>query len=211
MLFRLICIALVITVSAGIGRAANSDTSDREHPPLPGAEKASISQIDYLLQPYDLIEVVIFQEADLERQVRLSDDSRVTLPLIGTVDLKNQSIGNAQKIVHDLYEKDYLVNPQINITVLEYAKETVNVLGSVNSPGAILIPPDQALNLVDAITRAGGFSRLADRKRVKLSRLNGDGGATTTIINVDDIIQSTTQHAWKLQKGDVIYVPERIL
>jgi len=85
------------------------------------------------------------------------------------------------------------------------------VLGSVDKPGAVVIQPDRPLNLIDSITQAGGFTRLADRKHVKLTRENEDGKTTTTVINADEIIQSTSADQWVLQKGDVIFVPERIL
>jgi len=174
------------------------------------AGSAPAAQADYLLQPYDLIEVVVFQEPDLAREVRLSQDATISLPLIGSVDLNARTVREAQELVRKLY-LDYLVSPQINITVKEYARETVNVLGAVNTPGAINIPPEQPLKLLDAITRAGGFSRLADRNKVKLTRLNGNGKTSTFVINADDIIQSKSNEPWILSKGDVIYVPERIL
>jgi polysaccharide export outer membrane protein len=76
----------------------------------------------------------------------------------------------------------------------------------------VVIPQDQPLNLLDAISRAGGFSRLADRKRVKLTRQTEDKRTNTVIINADDIIQSSGNSGQqRLQKGDVVYVPERIL
>lgn len=175
------------------------------------AEVSAVSQLDYVLQPFDLVQIVVFQEPDLERKARLSEDSSLTLPLIGTVNLTGKTVRMAQDMVTKLYDRDYLVNPQVNITVLEYSKVTVNVLGSVGNPGSIAIPPDQPLKLIDAVTRAGGFTRLADRKRVKLTRITADGRTSTTVINADDIIQSTSSDSWVLQKGDVIYVPERIL
>jgi len=55
------------------------------------------------------------------------------------------------------------------------------------------------------------LTRLADRKRVKLSREGPDGKTSTTVINADEIIQSQSADQWVLQKGDVIFVPERIL
>jgi polysaccharide export outer membrane protein len=168
-------------------------------------------QPDYVLQPFDMIQIVVFQEPDLERQVRLSQESSVTLPLIGAVNLRDKTIREAQNLIRDLYDRDYLVNPQINITVTEYSKVTVNVLGSVDKPGAVPIQPDRPLNLIDAITQAGGFTRLADRKRIKLTRQTADGKTTTTVINADEIIQSTSEDQWILQKGDVLYVPERLL
>ena len=166
---------------------------------------------DYVLQPFDLIQIVIFQEPNLERQVRLSQESIVSLPLIGPVDLKQKTVRDAQALIRDLYNRDYLVNPQINITVLEYSKVAVNVLGSVNNPGTVVIPPDRGLKLLEAIAQVGGFSRLADRKHVKLSRTDAEGKTSTFTINADDIIQSTSGDNWPLQKSDVIFVPEKLL
>lgn len=178
-------------------------------PPLDGS--GAITQLDYVLQPSDLIRIDVFQEPDLQREVRLSGDSRISLPLINDVDLKGKTIAEAQKIIRDLYDRDYLVNPQVNITVLEYAKESVNVLGSVNNPGPVTIPPDRPLTLLDAIARAGGFSRLANRRKVLITHSTEDHRTVTSVVNADDIMQSNNPDQQKLQKGDVIFVPERIL
>ena len=117
----------------------------------------------------------VFQEDDLTRDVRLSQEYTVTLPLIGTVNLKDKTVRQAGELIRDLYNRDYLVNPQVSVIVLEYATRTVNVLGAVNTPGAVSFPPEQPMTLLDAIAKAGGFSRLADRSKVKLTRARSDG------------------------------------
>jgi len=206
MFLRSICLAALLFNASNQIAAADSPTV-----PAAGAPPAALVSPDYVLQPYDLIQVVVFQELDLDREVRLAQDGTISLPLIGSIDLTGKTVREAQDIVRRLYDKDYLVNPQINITVKEYAKETVNVMGAVNKPGAIDIPQDQPLRLLDAITRAEGFNRLADRKHVKLTRPGVDGKTTTIVINADDIIQSNSTDTWILLKGDVIFVPERIL
>jgi polysaccharide export outer membrane protein len=170
------------------------------------------SQAEYILQPMDVVKIEVFQEPDMERQVRLSQDGSVTLPLINKVDLKGKTVQQAQETIRDLYNRDYLVNPQINLTVLEYSKRDVKVIGQVGKPGAVDIPNDRPLKLLDAIALAEGFTRLADRKHVTLTRLNADGTTTTTEINVDSIIQSkNSADSWVLQQSDVINVPERLL
>ena len=100
---------------------------------------------------------------------------------------------------------------QVNVSVLEYAKRNVNVIGAVNSPGAVPFPQEEGLTLLDAIARSGGFNRFADRKKIKLSRTDADGHTQTYIINADDLMQSGTNDAWPLKRDDVIFVPERIL
>ncbi len=168
---------------------------------------------DYVLQPSDLIRVMIFQEPDLEREVRITQEHTITLPLIGSVNVKGLTVRQMEETIRSLYDKDYLVNPQINLTVLEYAESTVQVVGAVNQPGAVKFPPEQKLTLVEAIARAGGHSRIADLRKVRLSRKTADGQTENFTVNVDEMVRgnSSGEQQWVLVKGDVIFVPERIL
>ncbi len=175
------------------------------------AEEKSSVPVDYVLQPLDLIRILVFQEPDLERQVRISQEYTVNLPLIGQISLEGKSVRQAEELIGQLYDKDFLRNPQITITVIEYTPRTVQVLGAVNQPGSIAFTPEQQMGLVEAIARAGGQARIADLKRVRLSRPGPDGTTETVTINVDDIMKGTSNDRWLLQKGDVIFVPERIL
>ena len=133
------------------------------------------------------------------------------MALIGEIDVRNLTVRKAQEHIRSLYDRDYLVNPQVSLIVLEYSKRSVNVLGSVNGQGQVQFPPEQGLTLLDAISKAGGFSRLADRKRVKLTRTSPDGKKETLIINADDIAGGATTETWPLIPDDVIFVPERVL
>lgn len=173
------------------------------------ASKATKS--DYVLQASDLLRVQVFQEDDLTREVRVSQEYTIVLPMIGSVDVRGKTLRQVEEIIRDRYDRDYLVNPQVNVIVLEYAKRTVNVMGSVNQPGAVLFPEEQELTILDAISRAGGFNRLADRKRVKLSRTLPDGRTESIEVNTDDLIKSGNTKTFVLQRDDVIFVPERVL
>jgi len=196
-------IALLTLALLGTGAYA------QEQPPEQARPKAEST--DYVLQPSDLIRVMVFQEPDLTREVRITQEYTITLPLIGTIDLRNKTVRQAEEIIRSLYDKDYLVNPQINLTVLEYTQRTVKVLGAVNQPGAIVFPPEEKMGLLEAIARAGGFSRIAERRKVRLSRTLEDGKSENYIINTDEMIQGASAEQWLLTKGDVIFVPERII
>lgn len=167
---------------------------------------------DYRLQPQDLLRVQVFQEPDLLREVRISQEGTINLPLIEQVDLRHKTLRQAEQIIRERYDRDFLVNPQITLVVVEYARRTVNVLGNVNLPGAVSFPQEQSLNLIDAITRAGGFNRLADRRHVKLTRTSADGKSETFDINADQLMsKGASAEKWALQAGDTVYVPERVL
>jgi len=181
----------------------------------PAPKRATIASekhaVDYVLLPGDLLRVEVFQEPDLLKEVRISQEFTINLPLIGTLNLRGKNLRQTTELVRSLYDKDYLVDPQVNINVREYSKRTVDVQGQVGRPGAVEFPPEEGLTLYQAITRAGGFTRLADRKRVLLTRKTPESESETITVNVNDIIEGTAKEEWRLQKDDSVFVPERIL
>lgn len=198
------CASLVVSAVAA-GPSAASVTS-----PSSAAPSDSHS-VDYVLQPLDLLRIMVFQEPDLERQVRISQENTINLPLIGSIDLSGKSVRQAEEIIRARYDADFLKNPQITITVLEYTPRTVQVLGAVNSPGAIAFTPEQQMTIMEALAKAGGQSRLADIRKVRLTRQSKDGKTEIFTINLDDLMKGSSIEKWPLTKGDVIFVPERIL
>src|SRR5260221_7661466 len=105
---------------------------------IPKAEAVSASgnETNYVLSANDLVKLTVFQENDLETVVRISKDGTVTFPLIGPVKIGGRSPQDAAKTVRELLARDYLVNPQVNLTVMEYSKRRFIVLGEVQRPGA---------------------------------------------------------------------------
>jgi polysaccharide export outer membrane protein len=180
-------------------------------PAASGEAKPASKLAFYVLRPMDLVKVLVFQEPDMERELRVSQDHTIVMPLIGVVDVRNRTVRDTELLIEDLYRRDYLVNPQVNITVMEYAQRTVNVFGSVNTPGAVLIPPERDFTLLDAIARSGGFSRLANRTRVSLTRTRANGQTENFVINGDQLVSGDSTNRWLVQDGDVIFVPERML
>jgi polysaccharide export outer membrane protein len=166
---------------------------------------------DYQLLPSDLIRIQVFQEPDLDREVRVSQEGEIFLPLIGKIEVKGRTLRQVEELVRDLYDRDYLVNPQVNIIVIQYQPRMVNVMGAVNAPGALEFPPEQSITVIDAISRAGGFNRLADRKRVRLTRTYTGGRVENFVINADELMSGASSEPWVVLKDDVIFVPERVL
>ena len=177
----------------------------------PEATKKEAPKTDYIQQPSDLIKIQVFQEEELNREVRISQENTVSLPLIGNVGLTGKTARQAEEMIRALYERDYLVRAQVNLIVIEYVPRNVFVLGSVAQPGVVPFPREQGLTLLDAISRAGSFNRLADKKHVTLKRTYPDGKTETFTINAEDLSKGDSTETWPLQPKDVITVPERIL
>lgn len=167
---------------------------------------------EYLLQPQDILRIFIFQHDDLNKQteaVRISDTHTISLPLVNTIDLRGRTARQAEEAIRAAYDRDFLVNPQVSVIVVKYAERSVNVVGQVNNAGRVLFPQEKGLTIVEAIALAGGQTRLADLKKVRLTRKTADGETVVEEIDVDALMKRGGRDAVQLQRDDVLFVPER--
>ncbi|MBM3843256.1 MAG: polysaccharide export protein [Verrucomicrobia bacterium] len=167
---------------------------------------------EYLLQPQDLLRIFIFQHDDLNKQmeaVRISDAHTISLPLVNSVNLRGRTARQAEEVIRAAYDRDYLVNPQVSVIVVKYAERSVNVVGQVNNAGRVLFPQEKGLTIVEAIALAGGQTRLADLRKVRLTRKTADGETVVEEIDVDALMKRGGRDAIALQRDDVIFIPER--
>jgi polysaccharide export outer membrane protein len=212
MSFRnLFCLATILWGSVFVAQAQSGQVSSETTAVTSGGLAVASISADYQLRPSDLLQVRVFQEEDMTRDVAVSQDFSISLPLIGIINVKGRSLRQTEELIRQLYDRDYLVNPQVTLIVLRYAERTVNVIGSVNAPQAVSFPPERGLTLLEAIARAGGFSRLANRSQVKVVRRDDKGQSTTYTVNADRLISGSSDSAWPLQVDDIIEVPERFL
>lgn len=159
----------------------------------------------------DLIRLQVHREPDLDRELRVSQDLTIVAPLIGVVDVNGRTVAQVQVLLTELYRQGYLVQPQINLAVIEYAPRTINVLGAVNAPGMFTLTPERNFTFLDAIAKSGGFSRVANRAKVILIRTQPDGKAVNYTIDADQLTAGELNSRWPMQDGDTILVPERLL
>jgi protein involved in polysaccharide export with SLBB domain len=200
----------VVVAWAGAAKAAEGGeaTPRSARTELP----AAAPDREYLLQPQDILRIFIFQHDDLNKQmeaVRISDTHTISLPLVNTLDLRGRTARQAEEVIRASYDRDYLVNPQVSVIVVKYAERSVNVVGQVNNAGRVLFPQEKGLTIVEAIALAGGQTRLADLKKVRLTRKMADGDTVVEEIDVDALMKRGGRDAIALQRDDVIFIPER--
>jgi polysaccharide export outer membrane protein len=164
---------------------------------------------NYLLGQGDVIAVRVFRESDLDSQHRVSRDGTINFPLVGSVSFVGKSTTQAAAYLAALLDKDYLVRPQVSISVVTYAKRNFVVLGQVQKPGTFPIPEEESMDLLGAIAAAGGFTRLADQSNVILRRQAG-GREESKTINVRDLIKGKGGTAIRILPNDTITVEERL-
>ena len=154
----------------------------------------------------DLLEVRVFEEPDLSGPYRVSPGGTIDFPLCGKVKVEGlNGSGTADLLTKCLGEK-YLKRPQVSVLVREYNSKKIFVFGEVQKPGTF--PYDEEMSIIQAITVAGGFSKLASKNDVNVTRVVA-GQETKIRVRVADIGTGREKNL-KLLPGDIVFVPESL-
>lgn len=153
-----------------------------------GAETGKAHQ-DYRIGIGDLLEIEVYDEPDLTREVRVLTDGRISLPLLGSISAADRTVSELQGEIDRLLGEKYLVNPQVTVFVKEFS--SIFVFGEVKSPGSF--PLTGRMTVFEAITLAGGFTEVANPEKVKIIRMQ-DGSQISFEVNIKNMTR----------KGDVL-------
>jgi protein involved in polysaccharide export with SLBB domain len=171
--------------------------------PAPAAISAPTG---YILSPNDQVAIEVFGEEDLRTNGRLNGEGNLSVPLLGSIHLGGLTLGQAVARLTELYGRDYLVSPRVNIMLIGYAKRRFTILGQVNRPGSYEMPEGspEGIDLLEAIAMGGGYTRIAAPEKVSVRRGN-------QVLRVDAKRQARGSHAaFTIQPGDTITVGESI-
>lgn len=167
------------------------------------AERNAMLNAAYEITATDLINIDVVGEEELKKDLRVSASGSITFPYIGKVEVAGLSVVDVEARVRDKLAKDYIIDPQVIVTVKEYRRRFVTVIGEVNEPGPVEFLTEQPLNVVEAIGLAGGPTKLA-KDRIQLTR---DGEVLE--LSLDDLRRSSDLEGIPLlEHGDIIWVPE---
>jgi polysaccharide export outer membrane protein len=186
--YALIFIALLTSLSLQITRA----------------EEISSTNSIYKIQPGDVLEVSVWQEENLQKQVLVRPDGGMSFPLAGDMQAAGKSVTEVQKLITERLTK-YIPDPVVTVSTLKLDGNKVYVIGKVARPGEF--QANRYMDVVQALSMAGGMTPYAaDNKITVLRRENGKQRSIPfrygDIEKGEDLEQNII-----LQSGDVVVVP----
>ncbi len=175
-----------------------------------GPEDPSLSPAptsDYTIGSGDLMNVLVYGEPDLTAIVRVSNEGFIELPLVGKVRASGFTAPELKKSIEARLSEGYLVHPDVQIILQEYKQDVVHLMGQVGTPGPYRITHSNTL--MGTISKAGGFTPIAKRNKVKIIRKENGGSRVFYVDTVRITKEGNLQDDVLLMPGDVIIVPER--
>jgi len=159
---------------------------------------------DYIVGPGDVLEISIWDNDALSKLVTVLPDGKIHFPLIGVVVVGGKNLVDLEK---ELKERigTFVPAPDLTVMVQQVNSMLVYVIGKVNRPGRLALNTN--INVLQALTMAGGLNAFAKRNKIKIYRETTD---KTLILpfEYDEVTEGENlEQNIVLKRGDVVVVP----
>ncbi len=197
---------------------------------LAAAAWVAAADNDYVIGPGDVLAISVYDEPGLERVVTVQGDGSISFPLVRSIKVGDHTVQEAEGVLEQALGQ-FLVEPQVTITIKEHRAQMVFVLGAVNKPGAFALTG--RTTVLEIISLAGGIAPDGSKKILLLrgggnpagvaqameqtgdaddpDRLQQAGAASAPPIAIDGqrlLDEGDTSQNVVLRPGDVVYVPK---
>ena len=128
----------------------------------------------YVIRPGDKVEIKVTGEEDLTATKTVDGSGYVNLDLVERVEIGGLTVEAAENLIESDYGKDFLIEPNVSLTVIEKAQRKFVILGQVRSPGYYSVPRSLKVDVLQAIAIAGGYTRIAGNVLIKRTTSTGE-------------------------------------
>jgi polysaccharide export outer membrane protein len=194
----------LVTVLCLCAAAPLSAQQRADVPPSAAVEAAEL----YVIGPEDVIEITVWNNADLSRTVPVRPDGKISLPLLHDVQAAGLAPMQLRAALTKAMEK-YVADPVVSVIVREVHSFKVTVIGEVKTPGRYELR--SRATVLDVLAMAGGLTQYAARGRITILRHDIEG-VHQLPFDFEKVIgkgvsTGTAQQNLCIQAGDIIIVP----
>ena len=159
----------------------------------------------YTVQPSDVLEVSVWKEEDLQREVLVRPDGRFSFPLVGDVEATGRTVDDLRQEITARLQK-YIPDLVVTVTVTEIRGNKIYVIGQVNDPGEFIVNP--RVDVMQALSMAGGTTAYAALNDIVILRRDVNGSQRAISFAYKDVEKGRSlEQNIVLTSGDVVVVP----
>ncbi|MEX0729660.1 MAG: polysaccharide biosynthesis/export family protein [Aquisalimonadaceae bacterium] len=159
---------------------------------------------EYRLGPEDVLEISVWKEEDLQREVLVRPDGGISFPLAGNIQVAGKTVDQVrQELAGRIHE--YIPDAVVSVSVLQVAGYQIYVLGQVNAPGQYAV--GRYVDVAQALTLAGGLTPYASANRISVLRRTDNGEQVFPFSYSAMQKGRGLEQNILLQSGDVVIVP----
>ncbi|MCP5138953.1 MAG: polysaccharide biosynthesis/export family protein [Chromatiales bacterium] len=168
------------------------------------AEDETPSVGTYPVNAGDVLEILVWKEENLQKQVVVRPDGYFSFPLTGDIRAEGRTIEEIRRDISSQIAR-YIPDPVVSVSIFEPRGSKVYVIGQVNRPGEF--PINRYVDVIQALSMAGGTTPFAKLDEIKILRREGATQTATTFAYGDIANGKRLQQNIVLKPGDTVLVP----
>jgi polysaccharide export outer membrane protein len=158
---------------------------------------------DYAIGPGDVLEISVWKDPNLSRQVVVLPDGSITFPLVGKFKAEGKSVSQLKTEMEQKISR-FVPEPELTIILQQVNSMVVYVIGKVNRPGHVAL--NRNISVLQALSMAGGLNIFADPQDIQIVR-KGENGTLIIPFNYQAVTEDNLMvDNIMLQRGDVVVV-----
>jgi polysaccharide export outer membrane protein len=158
----------------------------------------------YLIGPDDVLEIIVWQNPDLSREVVVPPDGQLSLPLLGTVPAAGYTVPQLTETIRQALSVYYKETPQVAVVLRQARNHAVYILGQVQNPGRYEVRA--GTTFLQALALAQGLTDFAAANSIIIRRRVADGSEVGLKVRYWDVVSGQAKNII-LRPGDTIIVP----
>lgn len=180
--------------------------------PAVASAPTTVAATPYRINPGDELQIFVWGEERLQRSVRVLPDGSFSFPLVGRVDALNRLPTEIETVISNGLKSQYRGEvPQVTVSVATPAGFQFSVIGKVNNPGTFT--PGRYVNVLEALSFAGGPSEFAQLGNIIIIRKAGEG-LTSFRVRLNDLLRGSPSQRDlspegipQIHGGDTVIIP----
>lgn len=199
---------LILVTLITLGCATGPETVEPAAAPDAPVPETNVDQGaaggNYQIGPEDLLEISVWREKDLQREVLVRPDGWLTFPLVGNIRAAGKTSQDLQAEITERLRK-YIPDPVVTVTVVKIQGLKIFVIGRVDKPGEYMV--GRYVDVLQALTLAGGLTPFANERDIRILRKQ-DGREIIIPFDYREVTRGRNlEQNIQLRAGDVVMVP----
>ncbi len=158
----------------------------------------------YFIGAEDVLNISVWKEPELNREVTVRPDGGISFPLVGDIQVKGKTVDEVKIIVSKKISK-YIPKAEVTVSLVRASSYKIYVLGKVNKPGQYVL--GSYVDVLQSLSLASGLTPYANSDDIKILR-RIDGKEIMFPFHYSDVSRGARMNQnIVLQSGDVVLVP----
>ncbi len=203
--FRKFCVGCLVAAAGLLVTAPASAQAPAEAKPAPVSSRVQgVDLTTYRVGAEDVLEVSVWREEALKKEVLVRPDGGVSYPLVGEVQVSGKTVHEIREEISRRLEK-FIPEPAVSVTILKTGSQRVYVIGKVNKPGEFTL--GRYVDVLQALSMAGGLTPFADGNDIRVMRREGERQIALPFEYGRVVRGQKLEQNIPLRAGDVVVVP----